>query len=179
MKTYNKLLLVIFVVTFVFIGGKKILSVMALSYFKSHTQGTRAEVSAVDIPQAVSYHLMTWGFFDPVPSGAHEQINFRNVITSQIQGIRGFTESDGFHGDGCDWYEFTLSTDLADQLRAMVGRLDHIKVVKESEFPGTGSSAPDWWPRHWSTDIKIYNWYNDYLILSDIDTKAWFLGMRM
>jgi hypothetical protein len=179
MKTYNKLLLVIFVVTFVFIGGKKILSVMALNYFKSYTQGTRAEVSAVDIPQDISYHLMNWGFFDPVPKHNPEHKEIRSAIASQIQGIRGLTESDGFHGDGCDWYEFTLSADLADKLRAMVGHLDHIKVVKESEFPGTGSSAPDWWPRHWSADIKIYNRYNDYLILSDTGTKVWFLGMRM
>jgi hypothetical protein len=121
---------------------------------------------------------MSWGFFDPLPKGAHEYINLRSAIASQIQGIRGFTESDGFHGDGFDWYEFTLSADLADKLRTAVSRLDHVKIVTELDLPLI-ESVPDWWPRHWPADVKIYHRYSDCLILPDTGTKAWYLGVRM
>lgn len=137
--------------------------------------GTRNSIEIANIRDSVAYHLMSWEIFGRIPQTNPENSNLRNSIASQIRGIRGFTRSDGFLGDGEDWYEFELSSDLAKELREGLNRS---QVVMLSQGHPSLNIAPNWWPKEWPINTKIYNHSWGYLILPEKGTKAWFLYMR-
>lgn len=137
--------------------------------------GTSKTVAPADATQSVAVSLMHWGVLGTVPDRDPDYTNLKNSIARRMTGINGFTESDGFHGDGTDWYEVALSPDLAAELRAALAQSSVVK--KSTHFPRE-NSAPSWWPKTWPADARCYEKDSQYLVLPDRGTRAWFLRIR-
>ena len=137
--------------------------------------GTSKPVAPAEAARSVAVSLMRWGVFGAVPDRDPDYTNLKNSISRRITGLNGFTESDGFHGDGTDWYEVELSPDLATELRSALARSP---TVMKGEFPQKWDSAPSWWPKSWPSDAQCYRWHFEYLVLPDSGTRAWFLRVR-
>jgi hypothetical protein len=138
-------------------------------------QGTSKSVAPADATDSVAASLMSWGAFGSVPDRDPGYTNLRSSIAARMTGINGFTESDGFHGDGTDWYELELEADLAAELRASFAHLDG--VTKSQDFP-RDNSAPPWWPTTWPVNAQCYQKDLEYLVLPDTGSRAWFLRIR-
>jgi hypothetical protein len=137
--------------------------------------GTSKSVAPADATQSVAVSLMHWGVLGTVPDRDPDYTNLKNSIARRMTGIKGFTESDGVHGDGTDWYEVELSTDLAAELRSALAQ--STAVTKSKNFPRE-NSAPSWWPKTWPADAQCYEKDLEYLVLPDSGTRAWFLRIR-
>ena len=137
--------------------------------------GSSKSVPPSDASRSVAVTLMRWGTFGTVPERATEYTNLQNSIASRMTGLNGYTESDGFHGDGTDWYEIELSPDLAAELRVALAQSS---VVKKSKSFPRENSAPRWWPKTWPADAQCYGKDLEYLVLPDSGTRAWFMRMR-
>ncbi len=168
----------IVVILLIVVLGLVALRSMARSFISNSLKGSSAEVDSDIVSQSVAQSLMEWGIFGPVPTSNPAYDNLILSIARRIQGIHGFTESDGFHGDGADWYEVEFTPDLANELRAALKNSDIKKAIEETSL--NFSKSPDWWPKKWPADVKAYERYNlEYLVLPDNDTHAWFLRVRM
>jgi hypothetical protein len=137
--------------------------------------GTSKSVPPADATRSVAVSLMHWGVFGTVPDRDPAYTNLENSIARGMTGINGFTESDGFHGDGTDWYEVDLSPDLAAELRT---KLAQSPTVKKSNRHPYENTAPSWWPKTWPADSQCYESGLQYLVLPDTGTRAWFLRIR-
>jgi len=138
--------------------------------------GTSKSVPPADSTRSVAVSLMHWGVFGTVPGRDPDYTNLENSIEGRMTGINGFTESDGVHGDGTDWYEIELSSELAAELRAALAQSSVVK--KSRNFPRE-NSAPSWWPKTWPADAQCYEKDLQYLVLPDSGTRAWFMRMRI
>lgn len=119
--------------------------------------------------------VMRWELVGPVPTKDPDYTTLETSVIRKIQGIRGFTESDGFHGDGTDWYELELSPNFANDLRAALSQSTTVKTT--TSFP-SDSSAPSWWPTTWPRGAKCYTKDLEYLVLPDTGTRAWYMRVR-
>jgi hypothetical protein len=137
--------------------------------------GTSKSVPPADASRSVAVSLMHWGVFGAVPRGDPDYTNRVNSIAGRMTGINGYTESDGFHGDGTDWYELELAPDLADELRSSLAESTTVKKGKDFSRE---SSAPSWWPQAWPADAQCYEKDLEYLVLPDTGTRAWFMRVR-
>jgi hypothetical protein len=139
-------------------AGLLIFPVVRWLHLMHELQGTSKAVSPAEASASVGRSLMSWG-----------------VTVGSMRAINGFTESDGFHGDGTDWYELELGAYSADDLRLALGAT--AGITQSKQFPRE-STAPPWWPTHWPSDAQCYRRNLEYLILPDTGTKAWFMRMR-
>jgi hypothetical protein len=119
---------------------------------------------------------MSWGAFGPLPQLDPEYTRMKDSVTSKIHGVRGFSESDNFHGDGTDWYEVELSPETATELRATLSRSPAFKKTKPMWY--LGDKAPSWWPTGWPADAQCYAKDLMFFVLPDTGTRAWFKRVR-
>jgi hypothetical protein len=137
--------------------------------------GTSKSIPPPDVAHTVAESLMGWGVCGAVPDRDPEHVKLENSIVQRIKGIQGYTESDGFHGDGTDWYEVDLSPALAAELRTRLGQSSAIK--KSKRFPRE-NAEPSWWPKTWPANAQCYEKGLQYFVLPDTGTRAWFMQMR-
>jgi len=123
----------------------------------------------------VATSLMHWGVFGAVPDDGTEYSTLEQSIERRIQGVKGFTESDNYHGEGTDWYEVVLAPDVATELRDGLARSGTVKP--SAEFPQR-TTAPPWWPIHWPADARCYEEELEFLVIPDSGTRAWFMRVR-
>ncbi len=140
------------------------------------TSGHSAALPPAKVENSVAACLIRWGVFGAEPVDAKSQSRFWDSIRSRITGINGFSESDGFHGDGTDWYELELTPELADELRS--GLKVTTTVQQTSGVASNMGTAPAWWPKTFPADTRFYTWELQYLVLPDTGTKAWFMRVR-
>ncbi len=114
--------------------------------------------------------------FGPVSDRYPEHTDLLNSIAYRIKGSRGYTSGADFQGNGTNWYEFEVSTDLADELRTALPELEAVRLI---ETIPRQWDAPVWWPGQWPANAKIYKRYHEYLVLPDSGTRAWFLRIRV
>src|SRR5438093_13020789 len=115
--------------------------------------------------------LMHWGVFGTVPDRDPGYSNLLNSIAGQLHSVHAFTESDGFHGDGTDWYELDLSANLAEKLRRFCKDTPTSKT--RMNIPGL-NSAPSWWPKQWPADCEHYERHSENLMLPATGMRIWF-----
>ena len=137
-------------------------------------KGTSKVLTEAEVSRAVAVELMGWGILGPIPQLDPEYTRMEDSVVHKIQGVRGFTESDDFHGDGTDWYEVELSPELATELRAAFNRSPAFKNTRPVFF----NKAPAWWPAKWPADAQIYEKELEYFVLPVIGTRAWFMRIR-
>lgn len=138
-------------------------------------QGTSKPVPAGETSRLVAVSLMRWELFGEVPDRNPAYSTLEDSIRDGITPINGHTESDGFHGDGVDWFEVELSPELAARLRASLE--NHRSIRQDNPIPSRGS-APSWWPKSWPGDVRCYHHRHDYLMLPQTGTRAWFMRVR-
>ncbi len=92
-----------------------------------------------------------------------------------LHGIRGFSESGGWNGDGTDFYEAALSPRLVEQLK---NKLNSSSFGHSKAFPPGGKYKPDWWPTEWPPDAVCYT--DGYLsfIFSPGEGELWIYVIR-
>jgi hypothetical protein len=137
--------------------------------------GTSKAVPPAEATQCVAECLMRWGVLGAVSPRDPDYTDLKDSIARRMTGIKGYTESDGVHGDGTDWYEIELSPDLAADLRSAMAQSS---VVKKSKYFPRENSAPSWWPKTWPRDAQCYEKDLQYFVLPDNGTRAWFLRIR-
>lgn len=137
--------------------------------------GSSRTVGPDESSRALALCLMRWELFGPVPTKDPDYTTLETSLIRKIQGIRGFTESDGFHGDGTDWYELELSPSFANDLRATLGKSTTVNKSNDSPY---APKAPSWWPTKWPADVKCYSLDLQYLVLPDTGTRAWYMQVR-
>ena len=171
----SRVLRVIFAVVLVF-GITYLLTPRLLGLIMAFAlRGSSSSVAPADATRSVTVSLMHWGLLGTVPDNDPGYTNFVRTAAGRMTGINGFTESDGFHGDGTDWYEVELSPDFAAELRSALAQSTTIK--KSRRFPDE-HSAPSWWPKTWPADAQCYDKDSEHLVLPDSGTRAWFMRMR-
>jgi hypothetical protein len=147
----------------------------------SFEQGLETRTKTV-APAEVASHLATilmhWQAFGAASPERTDYSKTLKSVERQMKGLRGFSASGGFHGDGTDWYEVELAPDLAAELRAGLPRSTTVKPA--STLPRREKLAPPWWPVEWPADAVWYTHAEDisYLILPRSGTRAWFLNDR-
>ena len=134
-------------------------------------------LSETEVSRRVTVELMSWDAFGSVPQFDPEYTKMENSISTRIGGLRGFTESDDFHGDGTDWYEFELSPKTAAELRGTLSRSPAFKKTKPMWYLNT-DKAPSWWPKTWPADAQCYEKDLMYFVLPDTGTRAWLKRVR-
>jgi hypothetical protein len=143
--------------------------------------GTSKTLSPTDAGRAVAMTLMDWhvlGEFDTSNRfGYSDYYTALDSLVRDVKGVNGFTESDGFHGDGTDWYEVELAPDLAINLRDALHK-DPQVTTGNSGSGGVWDKAPSWWPKHWRADSKCYQRGLEYFILPATGTRAWLMRVR-
>ena len=129
-------------------------------------EGVSQAVPADETVRMCEVTLRDWKLFGP-----------DDQITDRMHFVNGWTKSDGWHGDGEDWYEVDLSPDLAADLRT---KLTASTVVKKEVLAPDVAWNPPWWPTAWPADARIYADDGEfkYLILPDTGTHAWVLWIR-
>ncbi len=141
-------------------------------------QRTRS-FGAAETKSAVSQILFSWKLREE--EVYHETTQNGHVITQNtraipgLQGIRGFTESSGWNGDGTDYYEAELSPELTNELKTKLARSTMKQVAY---FPGGEKYAPDWWPKQLPPGAVCYEHNYVYLILSPNSRKVWIFIFR-
>ena len=140
-------------------------------------RGTRQEIGLAEVSRSVAGSLTRWGLFGAVPDREPEYTTLEHSVGSRILGVRGLTSSDGFHGDGTDWYEVVLSPYLASELRVTLRELGAVKKEETTVLPRAGLPPP-WWPTQWPPDARVYTSVSEYLVLPETGTRAWFMRVR-
>ena len=152
-----KILVSLLVLVF-FIGVILLIGVVA--FVVHDTRGTKQILSSSEVGNFVASRVETFKLFgvDGKP------------LQPEITGIQGIIQSDGFHGDGTDWFEVKLSPEYAKALRAALPKSS--SVAKDAT--SLPSSPPAWWPTMWPPNTHYYS--NDYIImiLPDSGIQAWF-----
>jgi len=143
----------------------------------SKNEGSSKVLTDSEISSRVAGEIMLSGILGPLPKVDTEFSRMKNSLVSKIHGVRGFTKSDGFHGDGTDWYEVDLSPELAAKLRSALGRSPDFKRSKPMDYLNNDES-PSWWPTRWPADAQCYEKNSMYLILPDSGTRGWFMQIR-
>jgi len=92
-----------------------------------------------------------------------------------LRGIRGYTESGGWNGDGSDYYEVELSPELAAKLRAT---LPSSSFKPCAYFPTGGKYKPDWWPTQFPPGASCSEHQLVYLVLAPDGERAWLYVIR-
>jgi hypothetical protein len=132
-------------------------------------------VEPKEVARSFATSLMQWDVFrDSAPRKAN-YAEFLDAVQSQITSAQGVSLTSGDQGQGCDWYEFDLSTDLANGLRAA---LRQSSEAQHDAVPPKVEGSPAWWPREWPAGVHCYSEEREYLFLSDTDNHAWFLRPR-
>ena len=98
----------------------------------------------------------------------------------RITGLRGSSESGGFHGDGIDWFEFEMTPDLANDLRTRLTEIHSDQVTRNPTGPTGDKNEPNWWPTRWPADAICYAHKDSLaqLILTPNGTRGWFRNFR-
>ncbi len=130
-----------------------------------------------EINRSVAVTLINWGILGPIPQVDPEYTRMEKSVARQIHGVRGFAESDDFHGDGTDWYEVEFSPELAAELRSDLNRSPDFKKSKPMYYLNNDKS-PSWWPTRWPADTQVYEKNLGYFVLPDSGTRAWFMQIR-
>ena len=143
----------------------------------SKDEGTSKVLTDSEISSRMAGEIMLSGILGSLPKVDPEFSRMKNSLVSKIHGVRGFTESDGFHGDGTDWYEVNLSPELAAELRSALSRSPDFKKSKPMYYLNDDES-PSWWPTRWPADAQWYEKNLMYLILPDSGTRAWLRQVR-
>jgi len=130
-----------------------------------------------EVSRSVAVTLISWGILGPIPQVDPEYTRMQQSVINKIHGVRGFTESDDFHGDGTDWYEVELSPELATELRSNLSRSPNFKKSKPIYYLNSKESPP-WWPTHWPADAQVYEKDLGYFVLPDSGIRAWFIQIR-
>lgn len=139
--------------------------------------GSSRTLSEAEVSRRVAVELMSWGAFGPLPQVDPEYTKMEDSVVSKIHGVRGFSESDGFHGDGTDWYEVELSPGAATELRDTLSRSPAFRKTKPMWYLHE-DKAPSWWPADWPTNAQCYEKDAMFLVLPDTGTRAWFKRVR-
>jgi hypothetical protein len=134
--------------------------------------GSSEVLSEAEVSREIAVQLMDWGAFGPVPVTAPEYVEMEASVISRIHGLRGFSESDDFQGDGTDWYEIEFSPDTAAELRSALNRLPALKKTKR-KLPQGDEKPPSWWPKTWPADAQCYEKDLIFFVLPDTGTHAW------
>jgi hypothetical protein len=130
-----------------------------------------------EVSRDVSTTLISWGILGPIPQVDPEYTRMEKSVINKIHGVRGFTVSDDFHGDGMNWYEVELSPELATELRSNLSRSPDVKKSKPMYYLNSKES-PSWWPTQWPADAECYEKDLGYFILPDNGTHAWCMRVR-
>jgi len=130
-----------------------------------------------EVSRRVAVTLISWRILGPIPRVDPEYTRMQKSVINKIQGVRGFTKSDDFHGDGTDWYEVELSPELAAELRSNLSRSSGFKKNKPAHYLNNDES-PSWWPTQWPADAEVYEKDFGYFVLPDSGTRAWFMQIR-
>lgn len=138
------------------------------------SKGTSKALTEFEVSERVAVELMSWGILGPIPQLDPEYTQMEKSVIRKIHGVRGFSESDDFHGDGTDWYEVDLTPEIATELRAAFKQSPAFKNTRPVFF----NNAPSWWPAHLPADAQIYNKDLEYFVLPDSGTRAWFMRIR-
>jgi hypothetical protein len=137
-------------------------------------KGTSKVLKEAEVSRAVAVELMVWGILGPIPQVDPEYTRMEESVIQKIHGVRGYSESDDFHGDGTDWYEVDLSPEMAATLRTNLSQLPTFKNTRPIFF----NNAPSWWPAQWPAGTQIYEKDLKYFVLPDSGTRAWFMRIR-
>jgi len=140
--------------------------------------GSSKTLSEAEVSRRVAVELMdSWGAFGPLPQFDPEYTKMQHSVISKIHGVRGFSESDDFHGDGTDWYEVELSPETATELRATLSRSPAFEKTRPMwylHYP----KAPSWWPTNWPANAQCYEKDLMFFVLPDTGTRAWLKRVR-
>ncbi len=137
--------------------------------------GSSKSLPPAEVSRSVATQLIHWGTFGKEPGDPRAQRTFRAPITQGIRGIQGYSTSDGFHGDGSDWYEAELSPDLMTQLRAWLAQNT---TLEKRGAAHTDGEAPSWWPETWPAGTQTYYETWAHFTVPPTGTHVWFVRIR-
>ncbi|MFT3784975.1 MAG: hypothetical protein QM770_02255 [Tepidisphaeraceae bacterium] len=166
---------VLYAVIFVMGLTALLLPFYLLGVFSSLASGSSRELDSAEAKTMGGQLLAEWPIDSQRPGATTQQ-----TVDAWLKAAKGFTESDGFHGDGADYFQLDLRPGGGDVVRSsLAGAVELQSSSRPPDTTSTGSVRPNWWPGQWPGPVTTYRFQEwNYVIVPATGDRIWLIRVR-